>query len=382
MVPFDVHGDHVLGLRPGLLLLPPALLAGAALVFVADRLAALAALTLLSSQDGGLDRPPRVAWKAGERKERIGREQTRRELPYETPERFVGAGRDVWGAADIGIPLKPRDPERSVGSLSDAELLRQTGAALLRLGRDAREVTDPLPGFTVMQVQGLPAALWLQRTRAAKLEPPDLGGRGRRSPSGMPDRLYLRAQTVSWSGQLVVSVFVHAALEAGELRLTVRPHVMTPLYNELRATTAPLVKRGSRRFGWVVVQALFDAAAGPLALWRAVARLALGERGGNGRAEEKDPVSLRDWYATEEVGDMHQSDDAKRHVVLMQTCIFRTVSEYLEERGVDTSAYDRQVAAVITNIQVYGDNNAPIQNVAGSGINGVGQNTGSQGGAQ
>ncbi|MER6128686.1 hypothetical protein ABT173_40225 [Streptomyces sp. NPDC001795] len=70
---------------------------------------------------------------------------------------------------------------------------------------------------------------------------------------------------------------------------------------------------------------------------------------------------------------MHQADDAKRHVVLMQTCIFRTVSEYLEELGVDTAPYEHQVAAVITNIQIYGDNNAPIQNVAGSGISNVGQ---------
>lgn len=31
---------------------------------------------------------------------------------------------------------------------------------------------------------------------------------------------------------------------------------------------------------------------------------------------------------------MHQSDDAKRHVVLMQTCLFRTVYEYLEDVGV------------------------------------------------
>lgn len=64
----------------------------------------------------------------------------------------------------------------------------------------------------------------------------------------------------------------------------------------------------------------------------------------------------------------------------MQTCIFRTVAEYLDELGVDTAQYERQVAAVITNIQVYGDNNAPIQNVAGSDIRNVGQGNGNQGG--
>jgi hypothetical protein len=56
------------------------------------------------------------------------------------------------------------------------------------------------------------------------------------------------------------------------------------------------------------------------------------------------------------------------------------VSAYLEELCVDTAAYERQVAAVITNIQVYGDNNAPIQNVSDSGISNVAQDNEDQGG--
>ncbi|MER6560730.1 hypothetical protein ABT300_23965 [Streptomyces sp. NPDC001027] len=63
------------------------------------------------------------------------------------------------------------------------------------------------------------------------------------------------------------------------------------------------------------------------ALWRLVTRVALGVQSEDGLAEEKDPVSLRDRYSIEEVTDMHQADDAKRHVVLMQTCVFRAVSE-------------------------------------------------------
>jgi hypothetical protein len=380
LVPFQPVDGEPVGLRVGLLLLPLALLAGAALVCGGDRLLARAALGGIVREGVASGRLPWVAVKGGRRMAQIGREQTWQELPYDHPERFVGAGRDVWGAADIGIPLKPRDPEESVKPFGEWELLRRIGAALRELGRGAREITDPLPGFSVTEVQALPAALWLQRTRAAKLEMPDLRGRGRRSPSSMPDRLYLRAQCVSWDGQVVVSVFVHAALEAGELRLTIRPQVITPVYNELRVAGAPVAKCGPRLFGWLAAQSILDAVAGPVALWRLVTRLGLGGQREEGRAEEKDPVSLRDRYSTEEVTDMHQSDDAKRHVVLMQTCIFRTVSEYLEDVGVDTAPYERQVAAVITNIQVYGDNNAPIQNVAGSDIRGVGQSNGTQGG--
>ena len=380
VVPYEpIHGEAV-ALRVGLLLLPFVLLAGTTLVCMGDRIMARAALSSIVRDSVATDRLPWMAAKAARRTEQIGREQTRRELPYDQPEMFVGAGRYVWGMADIGIPLKPKDPEKSVKHFGEHELLRRMGDTLGELGRGAREITDPLPGFSVTPVLGLPSDLWLRRTRAAKLELPDLRGRGRRSPSSVPDRLYLRAQCVSWDGQVVVTLFAHAALEAGELRLTLRPHVMTPLYNELRVTDAPVAKRRMRLLGWVTVQALLDAVGGPLALRRLVTRLAQGTQPEDGRAEEKDPVSLRDRYSTEEVTDMHQADDAKRHVVLMQTCVFHAVSAYLEERGVDTAPYERQVAAVITNIQVYGDNNAPIQNVAGSGISNVGQDNKAQGG--
>jgi hypothetical protein len=380
VVPYEPIRGEAVALRTGLLLLPFALLAVAVLVCAGDRLMARTGLSRIVQNDIVPDRLPWASAKATRRMALISDEQTRLELPYDHPETFVGAGRYVWGVADIGVPLRPKAPEVSIKPFGERELLRRMGDALRQLGRGAREITDPLPGFSVTEILGLPSEMWLRRTRAAKLELPDLRGRGRRSPSSVPDRLYLRAQCVSWDGQVVVTLFAHAALEAGELRLTLRPHVITPLYNELRVTESPVAKRGARLYGWVVVQALLDAVHGPLTLWRLVTRLALGVQSEGGRAEEKDPVSLRDRYSTEEVTDMHQADDAKRHVVLMQTCVFRTVSAYLEELGVDTVAYERQVAAVITNIQVYGDNNAPIQNVAGSGISNVGQDNKTQGG--
>ncbi|MFE0794364.1 hypothetical protein [Streptomyces mutabilis] len=359
-----------------LALLPIGLVAVVAVAYAVDRLIARAALGALAREGVSSDGLPCAAAKARRRLSEISKDQSQLALPYDATERFVGAGRDVWGPARISIPLKPKDAGESVRPFGEAELLRRVGTALNELGRGVREITDPLPGFSMERILGLPAARWLQRTRDAKVEP-DLGGLGRRSPSGVPDRLYLRAQCISWDGQIVVSVFVHAALEAGELRLTIRPHVMTPLYNELRTTDAPARTRGVRLFRWLAAQSLLDTAMGPLAVWRLVARLGVKAEG---RAEEEDPVSLRDRYSTEEVTDMHQSDDAKRHVVLMQSCVFRTVAEYLDEQGIDLAAYERQVATVTNNILVYGDNNAPIQNVAGSGISGVGQENKNQGG--
>ncbi|MFI0978204.1 hypothetical protein ACH4SP_14555 [Streptomyces sp. NPDC021093] len=376
LLPYEVDGE-LLGFRLGLGVLPFVLMAGAGLIYAMDRLVARAAVGVLVREGVSSDRLPWVGPRASRRMSETRKDQTRPELPYDSMERFVGAGRDVWGPVHINIPLQAKEQEESVKELGDADLLRRVGRALNELGRGAREITDPLPGFSMTEVVGLPSALWLQRTRAEKVELPDLSGLGRRSPSSRPDRLYLRAQCISWDGQVAVSVFVHAALEAGDLRLTVRPHVMTPLHNELRGTAVPVGKRGVRLLGWLTAQSFLDALMGPVALWRLVARL--GNRA-DGRTEEADPVSLRDRYSMEELTDMHQSDDAKRHVVLMQSCVFRTVAIYLDERGIDTAAYEQQVAAVITNIQVFGDNNAPIQNVAGNGISNVGQDNNAQGG--
>lgn len=377
LLPYGPVGGDVFELRLELALLPFGLAAVVALAYAADRLVARSALGALAREGVSSDDLPWATAKAKRRMSDIRKDQSQLALPYDASEQFVGAGRDVWGPARISIPLKPKDAEESVRPFGEAELLRRVGTALNELGRGAREITDPLPGFSMERILGLPAARWLQRTRETKVELPDLSGLGRRSPSGVPDRLYLRAQCISWDGQIVVSVFVHAALEAGELRLTIRPHVMTPLYNELRVTAAPARTRGARLLRWLAAQSLLDTAVGPLAVWRLVARL--GEKA-EGRGEEEDPVSLRDRYSNEEVTDMHQSDDAKRHVVLMQSCVFRTVAEYLDEQGIDLAAYERQVATVTNNILVYGDNNAPIQNVAGSGISGVGQDNKNLGG--
>ncbi|WP_234433205.1 hypothetical protein [Streptomyces sp. NRRL WC-3549] len=347
------------------------------LVYAGDRLVARSALSALGRRQVSRDALPWVTSKTKRRTSALGDRQEGRLLPYDASQHFIGAGRDHWGAAHINIPLKPKDSEEPVKSFGEAELLRRVGAALDELGRGVREITDPLPGFSRERVLGLPSHLWLHRARDG--EAPDLTGRGRKSPSGEPERLYLRAQCITWGGQVVVSLFVHAALEAGELRLTVRPHVMTPLHNELIVTATPAGKRGVRLLRWVTVQALLDAALGPLALWRLVARIGLGESI-ESHVEEEDPVSLRDRYSTEEVTDMHQSDDAKRHVVLIETCVFRAVASYLRDRGIDTTSYDQQVAAVTNNIQIYGDNNAPIQNVVGNGNSNIGQGPDSQGG--
>ncbi|WP_416962879.1 hypothetical protein [Streptomyces sp. Agncl-13] len=362
VLPLQAAGLGSGRLRVMLLLLPLAALVTVTFVCAMDRLAARAALTELRHDTVTAYRLRWIAPRTAARLKDIGAYQTRRELPYDTEEHFVGAGRDAWFPARINIPLQPKDPDERLNEFGEEELLQRVGAALNELGRNARDITDRLPGFSEMRVVGLPAHLWLQRSKTAEVDFPVLRGRGRRSPSSLPNRGYLRAQCVSWSGQLVVSVFVHAALEARELRLTVRPHVMTPLFNELRLAGNPAARHGLRLLGWVTAQGFLDTVLGTTALWRVAGRL---DERAEERAEEMDPVSLRDRFSVEEATDMHQSDDAGRHVVLIQTCVFRTVETYLEDMGIDTAAYRQQVASVVSNVQIYGDNSAPIQSFAG-----------------
>ncbi|MFI8103316.1 hypothetical protein [Streptomyces sp. NPDC086023] len=374
VVPWILAANDTAGARPGtvgwMLWLPLAYLGAMTAVCLVDRLVVLRSLAALQH---GRGTPVPRPWAGVLAARKIARLADADDawLPYdEATQRFIGAGRETWHAAHFAIPLRPKEKGAQITPFTEEELLGHLGQALRQLGRGEAEITDPLPGFAVDRVVALQAPLWLLHIRKPERGVPDPRGQGRRSPTSHPERIYLRAQTVSWSGQVVVTTFVHCALEAGDLRLTLRPHVMTPLYNEFLVLANPLRLRGPRLAGWLAAQAVPDAVARTAAVWRRAA----GKGPRSRRREEKDPVSLRDRYSFEEILDMHQSDDATRHVVLMETCAFRTVAEFLKERGVDTALYEKQVATVINTIQVFGDNTAPIQAVAaGQSAAGVSQ---------
>jgi hypothetical protein len=336
--------------------LPFVLASAVALVYVVDGVVARSARGRASRDGGTRERLPSVGSRDRRRVESAGTRQNGTALPYDVQSRFIGAGREARGAAIVRVPLRPEQPERSVVALRETEVLESIGAALTAAGHGEgkpgnAEETTPLPGFSVAQVLALPAGLWLERSRSGAEASETAGGLDR------PEQPYLRAQCVSWQGQLVVSLFVHAALQAGELRLTLRPQVMAPLL--------PLPEPA----GPAALDGLRGAAGLWLMLWRQLRKAPARE---SDPAERDGPLSLRDALSLPEVSDLHQKGDAERHVELMQTAVLNAVEALLERHGFATEAFS-DPHTVINSIQVVGDNNAPIQLAAGLTLTQVAQ---------
>lgn len=351
---------HELWIRS--LQLPFLVVVAVALVYVVDAIVARSARKRAGRDGGTRDRLPSVGPRTRGRVAWADTRQNGTALPYDVQGRFIGAGRATRGAVEMRVPLRPAPagPGRPVVALRETELLESIAAALTATGHGEGSTGDPsetapLPGFSVAQVLALPAGLWLERNRGRNLT-----GAGAPDPAdslGRPERPYLRARCVSWGGQLVVSLFVHAALQAGELRLTLRPQVMAPLL--------PLPEPA----GPVVLDGLRGAAGLWLVLWRWMLKT---------RAPETDsagpdtPLSLRDSLSLPEISDLHQSGDAERHIELMQAAVLGAVEALLERHGLATEAFsDRRT--VINSIQVLGDNNAGIQLAGGVTLTQVAQ---------
>ncbi|MET9082224.1 hypothetical protein ABZX77_10030 [Streptomyces sp. NPDC004237] len=345
--------------------LPFVLAAGVTLVYVVDGMIARSARERASRDGGSREQLPSVGPRARKRVEWVGTRQNGPALPYDAQGRFIGAGREVVGAAEIRVPLRPvhpghhvhpGQPDRPVVALNETELLESIAAALTAAGHgedrpDEPTETAPLPGFSVTRVRALPADMWLERNRSRTGAADTAGGLGR------PARSYLRAQCVSWRGQLVVSLFVHAALQASQLRLTLRPQVMAPLL--------PLPEPA----GPGALEGLRAAAGASLTLWRQLRKTSARE---TLSAESDGPLSLRDALSMPEVSDLHQSGDAERHVELMRAAVLNAVETLLEHHGFATEAFsDRRT--VINSIQVLGDNNAGIQLAGGVTLTQVAQ---------
>ncbi len=335
---------------------PFVLASAVALVYVVDGMAARSARSRVSRDGSAPERSPSVGPRTSRRVEQVRTRQNGTELPYDGAGRFIGAGREARGAAEMRVPLRPGMPERPVVPLRETEVLDSIGAALDATGHGesgpgSTEETAPLPGFSVARVLALPAGLWLERSRSGTGAPHTAGGLGR------PERPYLRAQCVSWQGQLVVSLFVHAALQAGELRVTLRPQVLAPL-PPLPAPAGPAVLEGLR-----------GAAELWLVLWRQLRKTPEREPD---PVERDGPLSPRDALSLPEVSDLHQKADAERHVQLMQAAVLKAVEALLARHGFATEAFsDRRT--VINSIQVLGDNNAGIQLAGGVTLTQVAQ---------
>lgn len=165
------------------------------------------------------------------------------------------------------------------------------------------------------------------------------------SPSAHPTRRYVRATTVSWDGQLVVSMYVSAALQGHYLHVMIRPYVLSPIVSDLKATDK-LLKRHMAVRAFVAIRLtareFVEAAMNIRDLTRNPSK----------RKKPKDPRpagrSTRERYALRYLENMHEEDDAQRIIRIVERKILAVTVDYLQECNISTGEYEAQI---ITNIE-------------------------------
>ncbi|WP_432168613.1 hypothetical protein [Streptomyces sp. bgisy031] len=62
---------------------------------------------------------------------------------------------------------------------------------------------------------------------------------------------------------------------------------------------------------------------------------------------------------------MHQAEDAARHISILQSRMFSTVSAFLDDHGVSTGEFRRQAAQFVTKVFINGDHKVNTGTVHG-----------------
>ncbi|NGO81619.1 hypothetical protein G6045_39085 [Streptomyces sp. YC504] len=390
-----------------------ALLAG---VYACDRWVAFAYVASLSGNRAlGAQMRPRFAPGAARRVAACAAAETWQAMPYrreQLVDRFVGASRSAYrnvvriqlspaGEATEEAPQEddatPGLVERTPGAARSGmrkfeadDLLDHVRDELRKLRGHLVE-SHALPHCDVFEAFAVPDSEWKKLPGAKGTETPDTDGRmawpeagemmdeSCLPPSGHFRRRYLAAQVVDWEGDIVVTVFAHAALEGQTLTFVTRPHALAPLHKDVRLEAAH-----GGELAWKVVQtpvqALGDVAALAHRLYERTGR-ALGtlrpkktkEAALRKIAEAFDPhkalddkaVSLREHCSDDGIADMHQHEDASRHISILQSSMFASASSFLSARGVATDDFRRQAAQFIF---VTGDNNQVNTGVLGGAM--------------
>ncbi|MFF3519898.1 MULTISPECIES: hypothetical protein [Streptomyces] len=296
--------------------------------------------------------------------------------------RFVGAGLDSWlrGATRIQLTSARESGEADGPQLSDLgdlsafqagqkfeadELLDKVRDELQEL-RGALVETHALPNCDVAEFLGVPEGRWKSlRTSGGDTtdwpEAVEMCTEARDAPTGHFSRRYLAAQVVAWEGQIVVTVFAHAALEGNTLHFVTRPHVLAPLLPA--SNTAPA--KGwdlARKLAETPLHAVGDTLALAAEAYRAVERglgLVNAATIAASAVRQKDdgrPVSLREHCGQVTTDDMHQTEDVQRYVSILQSRMFSTVSAFLADHGLATGEFKRQAIEITQNF-ISGDNN-------------------------
>jgi hypothetical protein len=235
-----------------------------------------------------------------------------------------------------------------------------------------RHFTYGLPYLDVDQVVAvpLPSARKVPFTRFSRLslnyaEHPAVADMHRtvdNSPSDFPNRSYVRAISASWDGQLVVSVYVSAALQGHFLQVVIRPYLIAPIGADLKAADS-LVGRPCLP---LVLACLAMTARQFLRTAERVGGMARRGRGGKADKVKAEPIkqgllSMREAYAQPATDNMYHSEDAARLITVMEEKVIRATMRYLDICNVDVNEAEARIMNTFVQNTINGAGNIVVE---------------------
>lgn len=234
---------------------------------------------------------------------------------------------------------------------------RASGAASNH--NDHEAFTEGLPELEVCEVTATPAPRtvyrplwWLVATQLTSRTFRGLthrleanGGWLRKDvTSAFPARRYVRASTPTWDGELVVSIYVGATLQAHYLRLIVRPYLLAPMVPDLRQIEFMIARNMFMQLAMATIgtaRSLFRTA---LAIHDPGIRRRARKASDNPRPRLQ---STRERYAMDDTNSVHDAEDARRVFQVMSMKVFDATERYLIKHNIDTEEYMSQIKVFI-----------------------------------
>jgi hypothetical protein len=318
---------------------------------------------------------------------------------------IVGAGTSL-PSLPLTVPLdKPMDANREVETFSASDLMTEICDHLLSQGVADAEIhgysyqplsangsgrspqqpghfTYGLPNLDVAAVVATPvpepdkflgAPLNIVRLNYhIKLSDDEILGLSNRSPSEHPERHYVRVRTSSWDGQLTTSVFVNAALQGHFLRVIMRPYVLAPVVSELAAADG-LTQWNPFFLACVAVSVTVREFLAAAAKFKRSDNKP--DKSGRAGSSGSGLRSTREYYARPYVNNMHQGEDSRRAIQVIEEKVFTVTMDFLKDHNVDVADYEKQVQNIIYNNTISGSgnitsgtfNDSQVANVSGQG---------------
>ncbi|WP_103347677.1 hypothetical protein [Amycolatopsis sp. CA-128772] len=289
---------------------------------------------------------------------------------------FVGAGTSVtpWSLA---LPLERLDGTGSPAEpLTTARFYAEVGKAVEELQRHA--ALSPDERLRDLRVEGRvfsPAEGLIDRVHepvttpylAGVSQPPahhlptEEAGRIYHRPREWA-RYYLCFQVETWNRELVLSAFLHAAVEESTLYIEWTPCVLLPIREEFRAGDK-MTADWWRPVGQGILRWLKLPVTGPGRFWAALKVIRPLPHDGHTLNADRYGCArtLRELAAAEAARDYFQVVDAERYTKLLESRLVPAISKVLSDSGYSPASFERRIAAVTTNnVTIHGGNTGPM----------------------